>query len=129
MDVSGRRWKRDTGNGRKVAGRSRWRWSSQQSSYYLSVLALSAGGPSVAIVGDHDRSKPSHVAVDRACARLRNGVTAAWVPTEELVPDPTNRLVNVDGIWVAPGSPYRSFEGAIGAIRLARERGIPLFGT
>ena len=38
-------------------------------------------------------------------------------------------ITDFDGIWVAPGSPYRSEIGAIEVIRLARERGIPLFGT
>lgn len=39
------------------------------------------------------------------------------------------RLAVFDGVWIAPGSPYRSMEGALGAIRYARERGVPLVGT
>ena len=33
------------------------------------------------------------------------------------------------GIWVAPGSPYRSLEKTVSAIRYARENGLPRFGT
>ncbi len=39
------------------------------------------------------------------------------------------RLAAYDGLWIAPASPYRSMEGALGAIRYARERGVPLVGT
>jgi len=34
-----------------------------------------------------------------------------------------------DGIWIAPASPYRSMDGALTAIRYARERGVPLVAT
>ncbi len=40
-----------------------------------------------------------------------------------------NRLAGVRGLWIAPASPYRSMEGALEAIRWARERQIPLLGT
>jgi CTP synthase (UTP-ammonia lyase) len=32
-------------------------------------------------------------------------------------------------VWIAPASPYRSMDGALRAIRYARERGVPLVGT
>lgn len=34
-----------------------------------------------------------------------------------------------DGLWMAPGSPYRSVAGALTAIRFAREGTIPLLAT
>ncbi|HEY3480252.1 MAG TPA: hypothetical protein VGL02_15245, partial [Streptomyces sp.] len=34
-----------------------------------------------------------------------------------------------DGIWLLPGSPYRSEAGALAAVRTAREDGLPFLGT
>jgi CTP synthase (UTP-ammonia lyase) len=39
------------------------------------------------------------------------------------------RLAQFAGFWIGPGSPYASMDGALSAIRLARERRIPLLGT
>src|SRR5690606_34825706 len=33
------------------------------------------------------------------------------------------------GVWCVPGSPYRSMDGALGAIRWTREHGVPFLGT
>jgi len=38
-------------------------------------------------------------------------------------------LAGFDAIWVVPGSPYDSADGAIAAVRTARERQIPFLGT
>jgi len=52
------------------------------------------------------------------------------VPTEGLVAaDAVRRLESFDGFWIAPGSPYRSLDGALRAIRWARERDWPLVAT
>ena len=83
----------------------------------------------IAIVGDHDPNQLTHAALDLAAARLPHGIQAGWVATEELAANAAARLTGVDGLWIAPASPYRSFEGALGAIRHARERGIPLLAT
>ena len=87
---------------------------------------------SIAIVGDHDPSADTHQATEdslrHAAASLDLYLTFRWVPTpaaesagEELAAD--------SAVWIAPGSPYASLEGALAAIRLAREEGIPLLGT
>jgi CTP synthase (UTP-ammonia lyase) len=86
-------------------------------------------GPRVAIVGDHNPAHPTHVALDRAAARLPHGIRAEWLATEALADDASGALRGVHGVWIAPASPYRSTEGALGAIRHARERGVPLVGT
>ncbi|WP_462183556.1 glutamine amidotransferase-related protein [Frankia sp. AgKG'84/4] len=41
----------------------------------------------------------------------------------------TAALDGFDGIWLVPGGPYASERGALTAIRVARERGIPFLGT
>jgi CTP synthase (UTP-ammonia lyase) len=86
-------------------------------------------GGRIAIVGDRNPGLHAHVALEQAMARLPHGVTAAWLPTETLAADPASQLAGRDGVLVAPGSPYRSLDGALGAIRHARESGLPLFGT
>lgn len=85
--------------------------------------------PRIAIVGDHNPAQPTHAALDLAAARLPHGIQACWVATEELAANAPARLAEVDGLWIAPASPYRSFNGALAAIRYARERGVPLFAT
>jgi CTP synthase (UTP-ammonia lyase) len=79
----------------------------------------------IGIVGDFDPAKPGHVATDDAL-RAQN-ISFEWLPTESI--DGDERLARYDGFWIAPGSPYRSMDGALRAIRSARERGVPLVGT
>jgi uncharacterized protein YndB with AHSA1/START domain len=54
-------------------------------------------------------------------------VTAEWVPTDSIATD--DRLLGFDAVWCVPASPYRSTDGALRAIRFARERQVPFLGT
>jgi CTP synthase (UTP-ammonia lyase) len=82
----------------------------------------------VGIVGDFDPTNPTHQATNRALGHA--GLPFEWVPTEEVAPArPEARLAAYPGLLIAPASPYRSMDGALAAIRLARERGVPLVGT
>lgn len=85
----------------------------------------------IGLVGDHDAAVPAHQAIPRALALAADAsnVTVAheWVPTEEIVS--TERLAGFNGLWCVPASPYRSMEGALLAIRFAREQGRPFLGT
>jgi CTP synthase (UTP-ammonia lyase) len=88
----------------------------------------------IAIVGDFKPSSKTHAAtnaaIDHSAAALRVPVTAKWVPTDEVAtPDGMQRLLEFQGIWIAPGSPYQSLEGALAAIRTARQRRVPPLGT
>jgi CTP synthase (UTP-ammonia lyase) len=84
------------------------------------------------VVGDYDAASETHRATTQAChhAALARGleVGVAWLPTADLAGD-VERIRDFDGVWVAPGSPYRSLDGALAAIRVAREHAIPLIGT
>ena len=84
----------------------------------------------IALLGEYTPSYAPHVAtmaaVHHAAAALRTGVEAQWVSTSAVN---EQLLSEVAGIWVLPGSPYKSLDGALHAIREARERGIPCFGT
>ena len=80
----------------------------------------------IAIVGDRNPHYLTHEATDVALSRL--GAEARWVSTPTLLQDP-GRLSEYAGALIAPGSPYLSTEGALAAIRYARELGLPLLGT
>jgi CTP synthase (UTP-ammonia lyase) len=80
----------------------------------------------VAIVGDFNPGNPTHQFTNAALEHV--GLEFAWVPTDA-PGDWEERLAAYDGVWIAPASPYRSMDGALAAIRYARERGVPLVGT
>ncbi|MCI0541087.1 MAG: gamma-glutamyl-gamma-aminobutyrate hydrolase family protein [Verrucomicrobiales bacterium] len=89
---------------------------------------------SLAIVADFDSGSKSHAATNDAIAHSAAALGLAIEPrrigTAELDrPDGLKRLGQFSGIWIGPGSPYESMDGALAAIRMARERQIPLFGT
>ena len=81
----------------------------------------------VAIVGDFNPRNRTHVATGDALGHL--GLGFDWVATDQVGPNPHARLAGYAGIFVAPASPYRDMDGALGAVRDARERGVPLVGT
>ncbi|GIH25651.1 CTP synthase [Acrocarpospora phusangensis] len=82
----------------------------------------------VALIGDRSPSVQAHVRIPSIFGALRgrDGLTldGYWIPTTE-----AQDLEGFDGIWMMPGSPYRSEAGAVNAARVARERGIPFLGT
>jgi CTP synthase (UTP-ammonia lyase) len=89
---------------------------------------MAAAAPLVGVIGDLDLRNPTHRFTNEALAHA--GCEYAWVPTDEIghQPDPA-ALDRFDGLLIAPGSPYRDMEGAIAAVRFAREHGVPLVGT
>jgi CTP synthase (UTP-ammonia lyase) len=80
----------------------------------------------IAIVGDFDPTNRTHRFTNDALEHV--GLAFEWVPTDA-AGDWDERLARYDGVWIAPASPYRSMDGALTAIRYARERGVPLVGT
>ena len=81
----------------------------------------------VGIVGDFDPSNATHVATDAALDHV--GLSFEWVGTETLTGEPESRLGHYAGLFIAPASPYRSMDGALAAIRYARQSGVPLVAT
>ncbi|BCB81244.1 CTP synthase [Phytohabitans flavus] len=84
----------------------------------------------LALVGDRSPHVRSHVRIPKLLAALRArdhiDLDAYWIPTDEVDEE---TIAGFDGVWLLPGSPYRSEEGALTAVRTARERGIPFLGT
>jgi len=81
----------------------------------------------IGMVGDYQPQNRTHRDTDEALAQL--GLHAEWVPTELVERAGESAIHPFDAVFIAPASPYRSMEGALLAIRYARERGVPLVGT
>jgi len=85
----------------------------------------------IGLIGDRDDTVPAHVAIPRALSMasgvLKCSIDFDWVPTEEIHSD--QRVAAYDGIWCVPASPYRDMDGALRAIKWAREQGRPFLGT
>lgn len=81
----------------------------------------------VALVGDFDPSVVAHQAIPKALA-LAGAVEPVWIHTASIT-DPGGQFADFDGIWCVPASPYANTDGALNAIRYARESGRPFLGT
>ena len=85
----------------------------------------------VGLIGDHNPAVTAHQAIPRALALAAEAtgvvVEHEWVPTDEITADA--RIAAYDALWCVPASPYRSTDGALRAIRFAREQGRPFLGT
>ena len=87
----------------------------------------------IGIIGDFNESFPTHIATNEA---LRDsgkylGISEEhqWLGTDVIAEAPDAILEEFDGFLCAPGSPYKSMEGALKAIRFARENDRPFLGT
>jgi CTP synthase (UTP-ammonia lyase) len=98
---------------------------------------LSNGRPDspvrLAIIGEYDPAFEPHQAVDATVAQVAAArdidVRATWISTETIAAEGPSVLASYDAVWISPGSPYRSIDGALAAIRYAREGEVPLLGT
>lgn len=86
--------------------------------------------PRIALVGDRSANVRAHARIpgilDALLKRESIALDPYWISTPEAeVCD----LGGFDAIWAAPGSPYLSADGAIAAVRTAREQRIPFLGT
>jgi CTP synthase (UTP-ammonia lyase) len=85
----------------------------------------------IALIGDYDPQITAHqaipVALGMVAEQLNLDVQFEWMATDHLNTDAP--LEAFDGVWCAPGSPYRDMDGALRAIRFAREQRRPFLGT
>lgn len=86
----------------------------------------------IGIIGDYD-GRVSHTATDEAArhcaAQLGLELQTQWLPTDSLLEELDQNLNGFDGFWCAPGSPYKSAQGAMNGIQFARENNYPFIGT
>jgi CTP synthase (UTP-ammonia lyase) len=88
----------------------------------------------VGIIGDFDPHLRYHIATNEALGHAANALgislTPSWIPTQSLSKRSVGATLNpFHALWCAPGSPYKSMDGALQAIQFARERGWPFMGT
>ncbi|ONI86376.1 hypothetical protein ALI144C_10610 [Actinosynnema sp. ALI-1.44] len=81
----------------------------------------------LALVGDRSAAVRAHTRIPALLEALADTVVldAYWIPTEDV----DDAIAGFDAVWLVPGSPYRSEAGALRAVRIAREQGIPFLGT
>jgi|WetSurMetagenome_2_1015567.scaffolds.fasta_scaffold114261_1 CTP synthase (UTP-ammonia lyase) len=85
------------------------------------------------IIGDFD-GRNSHLATNEAiehcAAYLGFDCYMEWLPTISFDSGADgSSMSGFDAFWCAPGSPYKSAQGAMNAIRIAREGDYPFIGT
>lgn len=84
----------------------------------------------IALVGDRSANVRAHNRIPALMEALLQRESIAldpyWIATADAA---ECDLTGFDGIWLTPGSPYASFEGALAAARAARENEIPYLGT
>jgi len=85
----------------------------------------------VALVGDYNPAVIAHQAIPEAL-RLSAGpsrtVEGVWLHTSS-IHDAAADLRGFHAVWCVPASPYENMEGALDAIRFARESALPFLGT
>ncbi len=85
----------------------------------------------IALIGDYDPQVTAHqaipVALGMAAEQLKLNVQFQWLATDHINTDAV--LEDFDGFWCVPASPYRDMDGALRAIRFAREQQRPFLGT
>jgi len=86
--------------------------------------------PRVALVGDRSANVRAHtripVIIDALLGREGIALAPYWIATSDAS---ECDLSGFDAIWLVPGSPYASADGAYAAVRTAREHRIPFLGT
>ncbi len=85
----------------------------------------------VGLVGEQDEAITAHRAIPWALSLAAGAaglnVQPTWLHTDTLLDE---RVVDgFDALWCVPGSPYASMQGALRAIRHAREQRVPFLGT
>lgn len=87
----------------------------------------------IALVGDRDDEVLAHRAIPQSLEIANRSqdksVDHTWIHTAELKTPAADVLAPYSGIWCVPASPYENMDGALSAIRYARETGRPFLGT
>ena len=85
----------------------------------------------IGLIGDRDDAVVAHRAIPLALGMAADAcgveIEPVWMSTDEVGDGAA--LAEFDGIWCVPASPYRSMDGALTAIRVARERHVPFLAT
>jgi len=83
----------------------------------------------IGLVGDRNPTNRVHLATEEALTDGPDAPAIEWLATERLCEPAGTDFTRYAGFLITPGSPYRSMDGALAAIRHAREHQVPLLGT
>ena len=88
----------------------------------------------IGIIGDFDPDRRSHTVTNEALHHAAKALSVildiAWLPTQKLENAFSEmKLECLHALWCAPGSPYKSTDGALKATQFAREEDWPFLGT
>jgi len=85
----------------------------------------------LALIGDHNPAILAHqaipLALNLAAQQFNLDINSTWLASDVI--HEGRSLDEFDAFWCVPGSPYVSTEGALRAIRFARENQKPFLGT
>lgn len=85
----------------------------------------------IGLIGDRNDSVVAHRAIpltlEMAAVACDAPIEVRWIGTDQIGDGAA--LSALDGMWCVPASPYRDMDGALTAIRIAREQRIPFLGT
>ena len=84
----------------------------------------------IGIIGEYDADFEPHRATSSAIEHAREALAAEvayeWVSTSKL---DDGFFEHFNGLWIAPGSPYKDMAKTLSVIKLAREQRVPTLGT
>jgi CTP synthase (UTP-ammonia lyase) len=87
----------------------------------------------IGLIGDFNAEVTAHVAIPKALEfagqTAECNIAPLWIHTSSIIDSIDSRLAGFDGLWCVPASPYASMDGALKAIRFARETDRPFLGT
>jgi CTP synthase (UTP-ammonia lyase) len=88
----------------------------------------------IAVIGDRVPGFDPQDAIEASLAHSAAAIGEApvelrWLETDALADAGERLLDGAAAVWCAPGSPYRSLDGAVAGIRWAREGGVPFLGA
>src|SRR5689334_22741057 len=84
----------------------------------------------IILLGEYSPDQESHQVTDAAIAHSSAAtgirIEPQWISTADIS---AAQIDIADAVWIAPGSPYKSLDATLRAIRLVREQQIPCLGT
>ncbi|MEQ8390761.1 MAG: CTP synthase [Thalassospira sp.] len=88
----------------------------------------------IALIGDYNPDVTAHQAIPKALEiagdQIASPITFDWIATTSFDGVDANVVLGrYDAIWCVPASPYQSLDGALAAIRYARENKVPFLGS
>ena len=87
----------------------------------------------IGLIEDYKPSVTAHIAIPKALKlssqKLNCAVEYLWLNTDLITKKYLGELNSFNGFWSVPASPYKDMEGALSAIKFARENNIPFLGT